>query len=180
MLIGLICIGAVGVVRAQGSHEWSASGGYGHLAPDDGGGRASAWTGGSYGIRAGRGYLRFDYEFLRQNLPPLSARSLRPGERQTLHLIGGGWLVGWRLRGIQPFMQVGGAYASFTPDEGERADLFGPALAGGATIGGAIGWFIRPEVRYRLMSYLDSVGELNVDPGAITSVQAGMTVGYRF
>ena len=68
--------------QAPGAHEVSASGGIASIGGDDAATVSSPWVGASYAIRAGRGYIKFDYEVLsppfyeRDGAVPLDWRGL--------------------------------------------------------------------------------------------------------
>src|SRR5688572_13180450 len=115
---------APNVAQAQSDFEISGTAGGLHASADDAVSVYSGWVGASFKARLGRPELKVDYEFFRRNFSTA---------RQSVHLIGAGWLVQRRSGRVRPFYQVGWTFGVETSDRNRnsRNGFMGIALSAG-------------------------------------------------
>jgi hypothetical protein len=170
-------------VRLSGADiEVSASGGYGHIGgeAEDVSAQFAPLLGLSFSAPLGRLQVKTDYEHVNWKD--------RPG---NLHMLGVGWLIQRRSGTTRPFFQVGWAlgiershFEGFVPTASgvpvpmhpivfvsrTNTNTFqGLALSGGITKSLGKGFFVRPEVRWRL-----------IGPGPIMLTVPTVTLGRSF
>jgi hypothetical protein len=147
------------------AHEVSIGGGAIRIAADDSETRSSWWGGASYGRGAGRGHVRFEYQYFPRTFDK---------EAEQLHLMGAAWFIEWLReprQGIRPFLQVGGLFGIQESSLHDRNVMLGPSVAGGLTVYFTEGLFVRPDVRWT---------HLQGPEGPFFPLQAGGAMGWRF
>ena len=190
LLVGLVCrmeiLSMLGIRRSTGplllalcaaaaaqaqDIEVSVAGGWGRVVQDDSARRDIDWAGASFKTRLGRPELKVDYETFTRTFT---------NEKERFHLFTAGWMIQSDRRRVQPFFLVGWTLGvqNSTRDLGptsppvprhSRNGVMGLALSGGASLGSRGPFFVRPELRWKLLG-----------AGPISILQPGLSAGWRF
>jgi hypothetical protein len=146
--------------QAQSGMEISGTGGWLRASADDAAVVDGGWVGASFKARLGRPEIKVDYEFFHRNFT---------NEKESIHLIGAGWLVQRRSGRVRPFYQVGWTFGVQTSDRHARSGLMGLALSAGLKANVTDRLFLSPELRWKLLG-----------PGPMMLVEPGVTLGWQF
>jgi hypothetical protein len=140
--------------------EISVAGGWIDVDQDDATSANAGWVGSSFKVRIRRPEIKVDYETFRRNYP---------NARQRFHLVSAGWLIQTDPRRVRPFFFLGWTLGVQTSEGRQNQGFQGLATAAGLTVSPSGKFFIRPELRWKLLG-----------PGPMSLIEPGAAVGWQF